>query len=325
MGYLEGFGVTLRQHRLFGGERLTKNYSGGRVARRSWPRRKHERTPDDAAPRRTPVDDDKAPKPERLHGRHVLNRYEDGMEKCIGCELCAGVCPAKCIYVRGADNDVDTPTSPGRALRLRLRDQLPPLHPLRPVRGGLPDRGDHRVQAVRVLVHQPAGRDLHQDRAGRRRRRPAPAPAVGGLARGRGRQTERLDAGDGAVAATPTSSAGSAGAASSATACAPPRSRAVTSRTRTPTLPRAPRCADRFGPRPQRARLDRTERGEAPGRRQRAQRATARSATSRTRAPASRRIDAADRLRHRVGDGARRRARSGRRTGTRCTPRSAWC
>ena len=46
----------------------------------------------------------KTPKPERLHGRHVLNRYEDGMEKCIGCELCAGVCPARCIYVRGADN-----------------------------------------------------------------------------------------------------------------------------------------------------------------------------------------------------------------------------
>jgi len=53
------------------------------------------------------------PKPERFHGRHVLNRYEDGMEKCIGCELCAGVCPAKCIYVRGKDNDPDNPTSPG--------------------------------------------------------------------------------------------------------------------------------------------------------------------------------------------------------------------
>jgi NADH-quinone oxidoreductase subunit I len=52
-------------------------------------------------------------KPERLHGRHVLNRYEDGMEKCIGCELCAGVCPARCIYVRGADNPLDTPVSPG--------------------------------------------------------------------------------------------------------------------------------------------------------------------------------------------------------------------
>ncbi len=55
----------------------------------------------------------KRPKPERFHGRHVLNRYEDGMEKCIGCELCAGVCPARCIYVRGADNDPDDPTSPG--------------------------------------------------------------------------------------------------------------------------------------------------------------------------------------------------------------------
>jgi NADH-quinone oxidoreductase subunit I len=55
----------------------------------------------------------KRPKPERFHGRHVLNRYEDGMEKCIGCELCAGACPAKCIYVRGADNPPDSPVSPG--------------------------------------------------------------------------------------------------------------------------------------------------------------------------------------------------------------------
>ncbi len=35
------------------------------------------------------------------------------MEKCIGCELCAGVCPAKCIYVRGQDNPPDDPVSPG--------------------------------------------------------------------------------------------------------------------------------------------------------------------------------------------------------------------
>jgi len=56
---------------------------------------------------------EKRPKPTRFHGRHVLNRYEDGMEKCIGCELCAGVCPARCIYVRGKDNPVDAPVSPG--------------------------------------------------------------------------------------------------------------------------------------------------------------------------------------------------------------------
>ena len=52
-------------------------------------------------------------KPQRFHGRHVLNRYPDGMEKCIGCELCAGICPARCIYVRGKDNPPDAPVSPG--------------------------------------------------------------------------------------------------------------------------------------------------------------------------------------------------------------------
>src|SRR5271170_5964381 len=56
---------------------------------------------------------EKKPKGVRNHGRHVLNRYEDGMEKCIGCELCAGVCPADCIYVRGADNPPGDPVSPG--------------------------------------------------------------------------------------------------------------------------------------------------------------------------------------------------------------------
>lgn len=57
--------------------------------------------------------EEKRVKPPRFHGRHVLNRYPDGMEKCIGCELCAGVCPARCIYVRGADNEPENPTSPG--------------------------------------------------------------------------------------------------------------------------------------------------------------------------------------------------------------------
>ena len=52
-------------------------------------------------------------KPERFHGRHILNRHEDGTEKCIGCELCAGVCPADCIYVRGEDNPEEDPVSPG--------------------------------------------------------------------------------------------------------------------------------------------------------------------------------------------------------------------
>ena len=112
MGYLEGFLVTARQHRLFGGKRLTKNYSGGRKAKKAEDRADAKDGGDHlAAP--DLHDDVKMTKPARVHGRHVLNRYEDGMEKCIGCELCAGVCPADCIYVRGADNDPEDPTSPG--------------------------------------------------------------------------------------------------------------------------------------------------------------------------------------------------------------------
>ena len=49
----------------------------------------------------------------RYHGRHVLNRHPDGLEKCIGCELCAWACPADAIYVEGGDNTEDARYSPG--------------------------------------------------------------------------------------------------------------------------------------------------------------------------------------------------------------------
>lgn len=49
----------------------------------------------------------------RYHGRHVLNRHPDGLEKCVGCELCAWACPADAIYVEGGDNTEEERYSPG--------------------------------------------------------------------------------------------------------------------------------------------------------------------------------------------------------------------
>ena len=55
----------------------------------------------------------KEPTAPRFHGRHQLNRHPDGLEKWIGCELCAWACPADAIYVEGAENTDDQRYSPG--------------------------------------------------------------------------------------------------------------------------------------------------------------------------------------------------------------------
>ena len=170
MGYLHGFAVTLRQ--LFK-PRVTTDYRGGFDAGSD--------------------DDVKAPKPERLHGRHVLNRYEDGMEKCIGCELCAGVCPAQCIYVRGADNDPDDPIAPGerygyvyeinylRCIHCDLCVEACPTQAITESKlfeFSFTDRGDAVYTKDELLVDD---------------RRQAPSTAVGGLARRRGRPHLGMD------------------------------------------------------------------------------------------------------------------------------------
>ena len=50
---------------------------------------------------------------ERFRGVHELQRDENGLEKCVGCFLCAAACPAQCIYIEAAENTEELRISGG--------------------------------------------------------------------------------------------------------------------------------------------------------------------------------------------------------------------
>ena len=48
--------------------------------------------------------DEPAKLQERYRGVHVLQRDENGLEKCVACFLCAAACPSNCIYIEAKEN-----------------------------------------------------------------------------------------------------------------------------------------------------------------------------------------------------------------------------
>jgi NADH-quinone oxidoreductase subunit I len=68
--------------------------------------------------------EEQKPATPRHRGRHILHRYDNGLEKCIGCELCAAACPVGCIYVGPAENPKDHPISPGERYAERYEINL---------------------------------------------------------------------------------------------------------------------------------------------------------------------------------------------------------
>src|SRR4051812_2551520 len=85
----------------------------------------------------------KTPVYPRFRGKHQLQRFEDtGLEKCVGCSLCAAACPAECIRVVAAENTPEHQISAGARYAAGFADHMKRGLLSRHYRGGVPLAAD---------------------------------------------------------------------------------------------------------------------------------------------------------------------------------------
>ena len=107
--------------------------------------------------------EEKVPVYPRFRGRHRLNRFEDtGLEKCVGCSLCAAACPADCIRVVAAENTAEIRVSAGERYAAVYEINMTAASSAATARWparSTPSRSGNDYEPRRL---HPLGSDLHQ-------------------------------------------------------------------------------------------------------------------------------------------------------------------
>ena len=107
--------------------------------------------------------------PDAHRGALGLLRYDDGQERCVGCDLCEVACPSHCIKVISAE---DT-SRPLQRYRQRILYRYHEMRLLRVLCGGLSGQRAGDDQNVRIFHPRQAKFAVRQETVVRHRRTPS--------------------------------------------------------------------------------------------------------------------------------------------------------